>query len=169
MFKPLFAVMALAALTACSEGAGRGGLVDRISDRQGPDEFTVIPQKPLELPENLAQLPTPQPGAPSRTDLRPDVDARVALGGTGGPSANTASDNAIAAATGGTTADIRNVLRREDNELRSRGSGLLLLERAAGVSAEGRQYRDQILDPGAEMERLRAAGVRTPAAPPADE
>jgi hypothetical protein len=43
------------------------------SATSGPDEFGIIPPKPLEMPEDLAALPEPTPGGANRTDRDPQV------------------------------------------------------------------------------------------------
>ena len=40
----------------------------------GPDEFTIIPGKPLQAPESYAALPTPTPGGSNLTDQNPLAD-----------------------------------------------------------------------------------------------
>ena len=80
--------------------AGCGGARDKPpqlmnlrSSTNGPDEFSIVPPKPLEMPEDLAALPEPTPGGENRTDQRPKDDAVLALGGT----PRTASENVPAA------------------------------------------------------------------------
>lgn len=63
-------------LTAC----GDKPLHNLDARRQGPDEFLVLPNKPLEAPANYAELPTPTPGGANRTDRNPQSEAIVALG-----------------------------------------------------------------------------------------
>ena len=65
------------ALSAC---AGDGRLMNLVSD-DGPEEFAILPTKPLELPPDLAALPDPTPGGSNITDQTPDADAVAALGG----------------------------------------------------------------------------------------
>jgi hypothetical protein len=66
-------------LAACS--AGTPQLMNLRNNEEGPDEFAVLPTAPLEMPENLASLPEPTPGAPNRVDPDPEADAIAALGG----------------------------------------------------------------------------------------
>ncbi|WP_439140413.1 DUF3035 domain-containing protein, partial [Roseicyclus sp.] len=63
------------------------------------------------------------------------------------------------------SSDIRNVLAAEDLTFRSNNSGLLL-ERLFNTNVYFSAYREMSLDRYAELDRLRRAGVRTPAAPP---
>ncbi len=72
----------LAALSACSRGEEDPNLLNISQPRaEGPDEFAVLPTKPLEMPENMAALPEPTPGGVNRTDPTPEADAIAALGG----------------------------------------------------------------------------------------
>ena len=68
----------------------------------GPDEFTVVKKKPLEMPEGQAALPEPRPGAASRVDPRPSEDAQIALTGRAAPTvtsdAPSKAENALLAA-----------------------------------------------------------------------
>ena len=63
-------------LAAC----GDKPLHDLDARRKGPDEFLVLPNKPLEQPASYAQLPTPTPGGANLTDRNPRQEAIVALG-----------------------------------------------------------------------------------------
>ena len=68
-------VVAPLALAGCAEGGLAGGL--RAAGVQGtPDEFMVLPTRPLEMPENLSALPPPTPGAVNRVDYRPQQRGR---------------------------------------------------------------------------------------------
>ena len=51
------------ALGACESS---GKLMTLASD-DGPEEFAIVPSKPLELPPDLAQLPAPTPGGANIT------------------------------------------------------------------------------------------------------
>ena len=46
-----------------------------------PDEFMVLPTRPLEMPESFAALPPPTPGAVNRVDYRPHAEAVSGLTG----------------------------------------------------------------------------------------
>ena len=145
-------------------------LMNLRSTTNGPDEFSIVPPKPLELPEDLAALPEPTPGGENRTDQRPEDDAVIALGGkprtasAGVP----AADGALLAYAGrsGVASDIRPTLATEDLEYRRKNNGRLL-ERMFGVNVYFRAYRKQSLDQQQELERWRSAGAGTPSAPPA--
>jgi hypothetical protein len=161
-----FILIAVLGLTACGS---QSGLRDMRDPSGGPDEFSIVPGAPLELPETLA-LPVPTPGGQNRTDATPNADAIAALGGA--PTAAfaggiPASDQALVAHAGrnGLEAGIRSVLAREDAAFRARRSRLTIFSFLGG-DRYFRTYARQSLDAYAELDRFRAAGVQTPTAPP---
>lgn len=87
---------------------------------KGPDEFTVVKKKPLEMPSDKASLPEPRPGAASLVDPRPSEDAQQALTGNRTPIASSAApssaENALLSAANAQSADpsIRKKLEEED-------------------------------------------------------
>ena len=163
------AVIGLAvALSGCGERDIGLRMVRNAGD--GPEEFGIVPTKPLEIPENLAALPQPTPNQANRADQRPIEDAVAALGGNparvreqGG---TPAGDRAVIAHASrfGRTGDIRAQLAEEDLEFRRRKS--LFSFKVVPQDEYNDAYRRLRLDPYAELERFRRAGVRTPAAPP---
>ncbi|MBZ4020973.1 pyruvate/2-oxoglutarate dehydrogenase complex, dihydrolipoamide acyltransferase (E2) component [Rhodobacter sp. TJ_12] len=162
-------VMALA-LAGCSRSDKTPELMHLRSSTAGPDEFGILPTKPLEMPEDLAQLPDPTPGGTNITDPTPEADAVAALGGNPErlkPNGVPRGDGALLARAGrfGTGADIRDRLAEEDLQYRRDHDGRLL-ERLFNVTVYYKAYRPMSLDKAAELERWRKAGARTPAAPP---
>lgn len=138
------------------------------SDTRGPDEFGILPAKPLQVPQDLAALPPPTPGGANITDPTPEADAIAALGGD--PAARTrtsAGDSAIVAHVTrfGVAPGIRPQLAAEDLEFRRTNDGRLL-ERLFNVNVYYKAYRRMSLDQHAELARWRALGVRTNSAPP---
>lgn len=169
----VIALFAALTLAACAEKAPE--LMNARSQTQGPDEFSILPPKPLQMPTDLASLPLPTPGGMNRTDPTPHDDAILALGGRpqtvtrlGAP----AVDGSIVAQVTryGISSDIRTVLAAEDLEYRRRNDGRLL-ERLMNVNVYFRAYKPMSLDQHAELERWRKVGVRNVSAPPrlADE
>ncbi len=140
------------------------------SSTSGPDEFGILPTKPLAMPESLAELPAPTPGGTNITDPTPRADAVAALGGNPARLAGSAGDGALLAraARFGTEAGIRDRLAAEDVEYRRTHDGRLL-ERLFNVNVYYRAYAPMALDQAAELERWRRLGLRTPAAPPSGE
>jgi len=164
-------VCALAAVLALA-GCERGDpiLMNVKSPTRAPDEFAIVPTKPLQMPEDIAALPDPTPGGTNLADPTPEADAVAALGGnpdrlvrTGRPTRDGAL---IAYATRfGVTPNIREILAAEDLAFRSENRGRPL-ERLFNVNVYFKAYRPYSLDKYAELERWRRAGVRTVGAPP---
>ncbi len=156
---------ALLALGACGSKSDVPNLMNVRSETNGPDEFSILPPKPLEMPESLAELPQPTPGGENLTDPRPFDDAILALGGN--PGAGGGGDGALYnhAIRGGITAGIRQTLAAEDLDFRRKNDGRVL-ERIFNVNVYFKAYRDYALDQYAELARWRKAGARTPSAPP---
>lgn len=164
--KALTAV-AILILAGCG-GNGEPRLMNLRSNTQGPDEFGIIPPKPLDMPEDLAALPEPTPGGTNRTDQRPLDDAILALGGTPGTANGIPAGDAALyahAARFGVAGDIRATLAAEDLEFRRNNDGRLL-ERLFDVNVYYKAYRRQTLDQQAELAYWRARGLPTPSAPP---
>ena len=162
----LTALALVLALGACARGAP--DLLQPTRSGDGPDEFAILPNQPLQAPDDYAALPPPTPGGANRTDRTPLADAAVALGGRpGAAGAVPARDAGLVgyAARGGVAPDIRRALAAEDLAFRDRNRGRVL-ERLFGTNVYFRAYRRQSLDQYAELERFRRAGIRTPAAPP---
>ncbi len=157
------------ALVACDRNEGPR-LMNIASSGQGPDEFSIIPNKPLRAPESYTELPPPTPLGRNRADASPLADAVVALGGDpaatrqgGVPSA----DLQLVRHTDryGRNDRIRAELAAADLRFRRENQGRVL-ERVLDVNVYFEAYEHMSLDKYAELERFRAIGIRTPAAPP---
>jgi hypothetical protein len=146
-------------------GDGLAGALRSTGAAGTPDEFLVLPTRPLEMPTDMNALPPPVPGARNRVDYEPREIAVTGLTGRPAP-AGTASGGALVAATGPVNPQIRTQLAVEDVQWRSRNRGRLL-ERWFRRDQEALVYQDMTLDAGAEYQRLRSYGVRQPTAPPA--
>lgn len=166
------ASLVLAALGACAPRSQSDGpvLMNIAGSQRGPDEFSILPNAPLQAPPSFSTLPTPTPGGRNLVEPDPQADAVAAMGGR--PSAlrgqgGAGADGALLSHAGryGTDPTIRESLAAEDLALRERRRGRVL-ERLFGANVYQRAYRGQALDRDAELERWRAAGARTPAAPP---
>lgn len=161
---------ALLMLSACGGSDREPRLMNLRSSTNGPDEFSILPPKPLELPTDLAALPEPTPGAGNRTDQNPMGDAIAALGGTqpvanGVPVADAGLINH--AARFGAAAQIRTTLAAEDLRYRQTNRGRPL-EQLFRVNTYYSAYSRFWLDAYAELGKWRALGVATPSAPPPD-
>lgn len=160
----LVSCTALLALSACGDQPlrvlGKPG--------EGPDEFRIVPGKPLTQPDSYATLPPPAPEGTNRTDQDPLGDSIVALGGRrSDPNAGVpASDGALVAHAGryGATGNIRAVLLEEDEAYRA-SRGRLTWLRLPGVDRYVQVYEPQALDAAGELRRWRRAGAATPSAP----
>ena len=162
-------VFALVALSGCG-GSNDPMLMHVASDSRSPDEFSILPTRPLEMPDRVDGLPEPTPGGTNRADPQPRADIAAALGG----SRQAALEGAVPAADGalvsraarfGATPGIRDQLAAEDLEFRRANRGRPL-ERLFAVNVYHRNYRVMALDRHAELERWRARGVQTSTAPP---
>lgn len=162
------ALGAALALTSCGNRNAAPELMN-IRSKGSPDEFAILPVKPLELPTSLNDLPAPTPGGSNRTDQNPEADAIVALGGT--PQAVTggvpALDGALYAQANrfGTESEIRSQLAAEDLKWRRDHDGRLL-ERMFNQNIYYKAYSAQALNQQNELEYWRQRGIRTPSAPP---
>jgi hypothetical protein len=157
----------LGALAACSEKEPN---LMSDSSGNGPDEFSILPPKPLQDPGSYSDLPAPTPGAGNRSDPTPRQDAVNALGGRGDrvvASGLQAGEQPLVNHAGryGVSGTIRADLARDDLEWRRKHDGKLL-ERLLNVNVYYRAYEKMSLDKYEELKRLRRLGIWTPAVPP---
>ncbi|RKF16187.1 DUF3035 domain-containing protein [Roseovarius spongiae] len=156
-------------LSAC--GSGDDLRLRRFKNTgNGPDEFTVLPTKPLQAPESYNSLPPPNPGGANLVDPNPEAEGVAALGGN--PAALTphgvgAADGALLnrARRYGVTGGIRQTLAREDLEVRKRHGRVNIFNIGPNDDYTD-AYKRQWLDAQRELRRLRAMGVGVPSAPP---
>ena len=155
-------------LAACSDDDGLLNI--KQEPGEGPDEFAILPTKPLTIPEDVASLPQPTPGGSNITDPTPEFDVAAALGGNAGVLSRRSNDGALLSHAGrfGVNPQIRPELAAQDAEFRRNNRGLFL-ERLFDVNVYFQAYDFMSLDQHRELERLRRAGVRTPAVPPEPE
>ena len=156
-------------LTACGNADREPRLMNLRTSADGPDEFAIVPPKPLANPADLTALPEPTPGGSNLTDPNPQADAIVALGGrvpaaAGGIPTTDAAMTSYAARRGRST-DIRTTLAVEDLQFRQTNRGRLL-ERVFRITTYYQVYAEFALSAYDELARWRAAGVATPSAPP---
>jgi hypothetical protein len=162
--RAIWAGALLLSLAAC--GGSGGNLYNLNRGNDGPDEFSVLPTKPIEMPEDMAALPPPTPGGTNRVDPTPDADAFAALGGNAEVLTRGGDPRIVNYASRyGVDPAIRQQLAVADAEYRQ-GQGPLLLERVAGVTTYYRAYAPFALNAEAESARFRRAGIPTPSAPP---
>ena len=168
----VFLVTALLGLAACAQDDPQLVNIPPQAAGDGPDEFGIVPNRPLETPSDFASLPPPTPGGGNLADPDPVGDIAEALGGTRAATRSSGAlsgEPALIAQVGrfGIDGGIRATLAEEDLEFRRQNDGRIL-ERLFNVNLYFEAYEPQSLDPFAELERLRRAGVRTPAVPPRD-
>lgn len=152
-------------------GCAQKGLRDIRKTGTGPDEFLVLPSKPLSQPADYSSLPAPTPGGSNITDPSPLADAVVALGGKSSAlvpgQAVPQSDLALVSASSryGVSPNVREELAAADAKFlkRKRITGRLKL---MPVDRYEQIYAKQTLDPYAVNDEFRRAGIATPSAPP---
>ena len=122
------------AVSACSSG-GTPNLMNPPAT-EGPDEFSILPTKPLETPPNLNTLPAPTPGWSNRTDPQPEAEAIAALGGNPAALNRASSDGALLTYTTryGVASNIRPTLASSDLQYRRDNQGRFL-ERVFNVNS----------------------------------
>jgi hypothetical protein len=159
------ALIAILTLAACENK----GLRQLQQQGNGPDEFIIVPAKPLETPDSLAALPQPTPGGFNRTDQRPLEDAVATLGGqSGSPTAPIpGNDAALVNHTSrfGREANIRATLAAADAEFRRRQARFSQI-RLFAEDTYAIAYRREAISPGAVAREFQRAGIPTPTTPP---
>ena len=73
----VFGIIGSMMLSACSDTPPK--LRDLYDPYAGPEEFAISPNLELEMPQDLASLPTPTPGGKNLTDPNPKGDAIALL------------------------------------------------------------------------------------------
>ena len=147
--------LAIALLAAGCSSNRTPELMHLRSATNGPDEFGILPTKPLQMPDSLNELPVPTPGGSNITDPTPDADAVAALGGNAARLAAggvPAGDGALVnyASRKGRDGAIRGQLASEDLDYRRRNDSKLL-ERIFGTNTYFKAYAPQSLDQHAEL------------------
>ena len=150
-------------------GCANEGLRQITPKGDGPDEFLIVPAKPLEQPESFAALPAPTPGGSNRTDQQPLSDSVAALGGqrTSPNAPIPGSDGALVNHTSrfGRDANIRGTLAAADAAFRKRQSRFTQI-RVVRQDRYNDAYRREALDPVATSRAFQRAGIPTPNLPP---
>lgn len=158
-------------LAASVAGCSDIGLRNLEPPGQGPDEFSVLPVKPLTQPKDYAFLPAPTPGGENLTDPNPKADAVVALGGSeAAMNPNTsipANDAALVTASSryGVPANTRQVTAEEDAAFRKRRGRWTRL-RLFPVDRYAQVYEREAIQANNAIEAARQRGIETPSAPP---
>lgn len=163
-------IMAATGLAACGGYERDITLRSVTSTTAGPDEFAILPGKPLQAPANFSELPIPTPGSANLTDQNPLADGLAAIGGnparlqdTGVP----AGDGALVrhASRNGVDPNVRTELAAEDEDFRRRKSRFTRI-RIVRQDLYNKVYKRETLNARNEWNRFRRVGARTPTAPP---
>ncbi|MDE0306199.1 MAG: DUF3035 domain-containing protein [Albidovulum sp.] len=134
-----------------------------------PDELSVMPANPLQVPASMERLPAPRSGGVNLAYPKPGLEA---IGSLGGNPSLAVRDNAIPesdfalvrhAVRNGTIKGVRSVLAREDLEFRKSNDGRFF-ERLMNTNVYFTAYAPYSLDQVAEYERARLLGINVPAA-----
>lgn len=172
MAQRILACLALGLLLSACSGERDTRLRHLVGNSgDGPEEFAVLPVKPLQRPDSMTALPTPTPGGQNLADATPAADGVRALGGNPARLSTAGnvprSDGALVrhASRNGVPQGIRQSLSAEDADFRRRQSRFTRI-RIFRDDRYARAYRRMTLDPRAEAARWRARGVPTPSAPP---
>lgn len=141
------------------------------SGSTGPDEFLVLPGKPLTPPTDYAALPAPTPGGTNLSDATPKHDLVATLGGR--PSALDAGsgipagDGALvtAASRYGVEPGVRQTLAAQHKKDvdKARRTGRLKI---VPVDRYKQAFEKEALDPYLVTEQFRRSGFGTPSSPP---
>ncbi len=145
-------------------------LINPQRGQRTPDEFSILPSKPIEMPKDFAALPPPTPGQANRTDATPMADAVAALGGNPAGiqrDGKTGADGALItqASRYGVDPQVREKLASADLEYRKHNRGRLL-ERMFGITTYYNAYERDDLNQYGTTENFRRAGKGTSAPPP---
>lgn len=151
-------------------GCSASGLRQLSAPGSGPDEFLILPNKPLTAPSNYSALPTPTPGGANLVDQNPQEDAIIALGGRPGALDNNsvpAVDGVLVAQASryGVPANTRSTLAETDAKFRKR-EAILANVRLFKVDRYEQAYSQQKIDPFAQASRFIRNGIRIPSVPP---
>ena len=151
-------------------GCSSGGLKQFTKGGNGPEEFMVLPVKPLTDPTNYSSLPIPTPGGSNLVDPNPRADAVVALGGRASALDNTgvpSGDAALVAHASryGVQSDVRADLAEEDAKFRKRKTRATRW-RLFSKDRYSEAYKKSATNPFDETKWLRRGGVNTPTSPP---
>ena len=136
---------------------------------EGPDEFALVTLREIQMPESFSTLPVPTLGCSNLTDVNPQEDVILALGGSlSAKNGNKHKDDKLfedTASRFGLNENIREELLSEDREFRLKNRGLLF-ERLASMNVYFKAYSSMTLDSEEELARLNKLGVKILANPP---
>ncbi|MFA7276225.1 MAG: DUF3035 domain-containing protein [Pseudobdellovibrionaceae bacterium] len=144
--------LAACLLTGCEDVKDQLGL-----SRRTPDEFAVMERAPLEVPQDLSQLPQPNPGALRPQETPATQMAKSAVLGDGQVTALKASpaENALLQKTGAeqSSSAIRAVVNREAQE--ETEDNRSTVKKLLDIGSEHKAAT--VVDPEAEAKRIQDA------------
>lgn len=167
----LVAIIGMVGLASCAAVDRDKPLRDLRTGGVQPEEFAVLPNKPLVQPQSYSDLPPPTPGAGNRTDQTPKADAVAALGGNpdrlvargnGVPASDTALINR--ASRYGRDPGVRQELAAADAKFRRTKS--IFNWSVVPRDDYNAAYRRETLDAYRWLNLYRRAGAKTPTPPP---
>lgn len=170
--RPASRLIVLIAMALSVAACSNKGLHDFTDASAGPEEFAILPTKPLESPKSFAALPVPTPGSSNLVDPTPKQDAIAALGGKPSRLADKgipSSDSALVASASryGVPGNIRQTTTAEDAEYRKR-RGRFTNIRLFKTDRYAQVYKRESLDAHKTLNAYRRASRATPTAPPAN-
>lgn len=130
-----FAVLGMTILSGCADRGERAA---------GPDEFSVLPARSLEMPSDMSALPEPTPSGTNLSDATPKADAIAVLGGR--PSV------VLVGASNAADQSLLSAVRRYGP--------------APETTSNSLYQRRATLNAYAEWLRFQEAGISVPSAPP---
>jgi hypothetical protein len=162
--------VAATGLSACGGYERDITLRDSRSMGPGPDEFGILPGKPLQPPASFSDLPPPTPGGANLTDQNPMGDGVAALGGNAARLQDTgvpAGDTGLVryASRNGVDPNVRAELAAQDEDFRRRKSRFTKF-RIARQDLYNQVYKRETLNARRTWNLFRRAGAPTPTAPP---
>ena len=162
IFRILGTIVTFFLIAACSSDEAR--LRDLYDVGTGPEEFAVLPSKPLIIPTNLKELQVPDETVGNLADPSPKRDLIEKLGGSidetkSVPKRDKGLLNYVSRA--GVNSNIREELAEEDRKFLRR-MGVLTSVKLFRVDRYNQIYRNMTLSAPKELERWRSLGVRTP-------
>lgn len=170
MRAPFVAVLTVAAVAV--SGCADKPLHKISHTGDGPDEFSILPSRPLTAPQDYAFLPPPTPGGSNLTDRDPSAEAVEALGGRPSQSSTQipGSDAALVTSSSryGVEPGVRENLAQEDAEFRKR-KGRFSSFKLFPTDRYEQVYRQEKLEPFSQADAFRRAGVSTPTSPPSGD
>lgn len=147
-----FFVGSLISLSACETVKDELGLA-----RHTPDEFMVMKRAPLEVPEDLAHLPKPQPGAQRPQETPALAQAKQAVIGQDsvtkiGQASGAEQALLMKAGAGTNTEDIRELVNKEAAE--QSDTNTPVMKKLLNIGSD--QPAATIVDPVKEAERIQS-------------